>query len=62
LPTSKEEELTVYRSEITNTVTGALERMVEDWDALDFPQLRHDFSDTKIYWRKTSTTAETTKP
>lgn len=25
---------------------------------LDFPQVRHDFSDTKIYWRK----GETSKP
>lgn len=31
---------------------GVLEEMVKDCELLDFPQVRHDFSDTKIYWRK----------
>jgi hypothetical protein len=29
-----------------------LESMVEGCEVVDFPQVRHDFSDTKIYWRK----------
>lgn len=29
-----------------------LGKLVEGCDVLDFPQVRHDFSDTKIYWRK----------
>ncbi|CZR63137.1 uncharacterized protein PAC_13034 [Phialocephala subalpina] len=32
-----------------------LDEMVKDCQILDFPQVRHDFSDTKIYWRKEST-------
>lgn len=30
---------------------GMLE-IVKDCQVFDFPQVRHDFSDTKIYWRK----------
>ena len=30
----------------------SLESMVEGYEVVDFPQVRHDFSDTKIYWRK----------
>jgi len=26
---------------------------VDDCERSEFPQIRHDFSDTKIYWRKT---------
>jgi hypothetical protein len=26
--------------------------MIDGCDHIDFPQIRHDFSDTKIYWRK----------
>ncbi|CCU77159.1 hypothetical protein BGHDH14_bgh02760 [Blumeria hordei DH14] len=29
-----------------------LDEMVEECEAIDFPQIRYDFSDTKIYWRK----------
>jgi len=32
--------------------------MVKDCEEIDFPQIRHDFSDTKIYWRKTSETKD----
>ncbi|KAE9364922.1 hypothetical protein N431DRAFT_386858 [Stipitochalara longipes BDJ] len=50
-------------SEKLEGITKALEEMVEGCEVLDFPQVRHDFSDTKIYWRKTSTsTLEPTKP
>ena len=34
------------------SIVKSLEDMVQDCDAIDFPQVRHDFSDTKIYWRK----------
>ncbi|KAN0089012.1 hypothetical protein V8E51_019272 [Hyaloscypha variabilis] len=44
-------------------VAKALEEMVEACEVLEFPQVRHDFSDTKIYWRKTTTsTIEAAKP
>ncbi|KAE8454680.1 hypothetical protein EG329_000303 [Mollisiaceae sp. DMI_Dod_QoI] len=33
-------------------IKESLEGMVKDCQILDFPQIRHDFSDTKIYWRK----------
>jgi hypothetical protein len=26
--------------------------MVKDCHEIEFPQVRHDFSDTKIYWRR----------
>jgi len=26
--------------------------MVAGCEAVDFPQVRHDFSDTKMYWRR----------
>lgn len=29
-----------------------LKEMVKDCEEINFPQVRHDFSDTKIYWRK----------
>jgi hypothetical protein len=40
------------RSETTETIAKSLEELVEGCDEMDFPQVRHDFSDTKIYWRK----------
>lgn len=33
-------------------IKDSLEELVKGCDVLDFPQIRHDFSDTKIYWRK----------
>ena len=41
----------VRRSETAEVTAKALEEMVKDYEAIDFPQVRHDFSDTKIYWR-----------
>lgn len=41
------------RSETSEETTKIFEDMVEGYEKIDFPQLRHDFSDTKIYWRKT---------
>jgi len=38
----------------SDTIENSLEDMVASCEQLDFPQIRHDFSDTKIYWRKTS--------
>jgi hypothetical protein len=35
-----------------SAIAKGLEDMVENCDALDFPQIRQDFSDTKIYWRR----------
>jgi hypothetical protein len=35
-------------------IKESLEEMVKDCQVLDFPQVRHDFSDTKIYWRQSS--------
>lgn len=40
-----------YRSEKMSNIAKRLEDMVKDCDSLDFPQIRQDFSDTKIYWR-----------
>ncbi|KAH7395941.1 hypothetical protein BKA64DRAFT_73404 [Cadophora sp. MPI-SDFR-AT-0126] len=37
-----------------DTTAKELESMVEGYDVIDFPQLRHDFSDTKIYLRPTT--------
>ncbi|TVY19587.1 hypothetical protein LARI1_G000756 [Lachnellula arida] len=45
-------------SETAEVTAKALDEMVEQYEAIDFPQIRHDFSDTKIYWRKN----EETKP
>jgi hypothetical protein len=42
----------VDRSGTAGTIQKALEEMVEDCEVISFPQVRHDFSDTKIYWRK----------
>ncbi|TVY88647.1 hypothetical protein LAWI1_G006343 [Lachnellula willkommii] len=39
-------------SETAEVTAKALDEMVEQYEAIDFPQIRHDFSDTKIYWRK----------
>ena len=40
------------RNETTENIAKSLEDMVTDCEIIDFPQVRHDFSDTKIYWRK----------
>ena len=40
----------------------ALVEMVKQYEATDFPQIRHDFSDTKIYWRKNEENEEEAKP
>ncbi|PVH84652.1 hypothetical protein DL98DRAFT_584205 [Cadophora sp. DSE1049] len=37
-----------------DTTAKELEKMVEGYEVIDFPQLRHDFSDTKIYLRPTT--------
>ena len=37
-----------------SSIAKSLENMVTDYHSLDFPQIRQDFSDTKIYWRKGS--------
>ncbi|TVY80808.1 hypothetical protein LSUE1_G003265 [Lachnellula suecica] len=39
-------------SETAEVTAKALEEMVKGYESVDFPQIRHDFSDTKIYWRK----------
>lgn len=39
------------RSEEAEATQKQLEKMIEGCEILDFPQVRHDFSDTKIYWR-----------
>jgi hypothetical protein len=57
---SKLARLTRNRKETTETVKKSLEEMVEGCEVLDFPQVRHDFSDTKIYWRRS--THEPVKP
>ena len=44
--------LTSGRSETTESIAKSLEEMVRDCEVIGFPQVRHDFSDTKIYWRK----------
>lgn len=48
-----------YRSEKMSTIAKGLEDMVKDCNGLDFPQIRQDFSDTKIYWRTEVAAAET---
>jgi hypothetical protein len=30
----------------------SLKKMVNDCEEIEFPQVRHDFSDTRIYWRR----------
>src|SRR4051812_26250991 len=40
------------RSEKAEEISRALREMVEGCEEIEFPQVRHDFSDTKIYWRK----------
>jgi len=50
-------------SETADMIAKSLEETVEGCEVLDFPQVRHDFSDTKIYWMKTSTaTSGSAKP
>ncbi|KAA8572589.1 hypothetical protein EYC84_003191 [Monilinia fructicola] len=41
-------------TEETETLAQHLDDMVKDCEIINFPQLRHDFSDTKIYWRSKS--------
>lgn len=45
---------TTSSEELSNKME-IIKRMVEDYQEIDFPQLRHDFSDTVIYWRQSST-------
>ena len=40
------------RSGDAEATAKSLEGMIEGCEVVDFPQVRHDFSDTKIYWRK----------
>jgi hypothetical protein len=42
----------MVRSGSTDTIAQSLGDMVKNCEEIDFPQVRHDFSDTKIYWRK----------
>ncbi len=51
---SKSQQLIVSSSETIENITKSLEDMIEGCEQLDFPQIRHDFSDTKMYWRNTS--------
>ncbi|TEY27348.1 hypothetical protein BOTCAL_1120g00020 [Botryotinia calthae] len=39
----------------TETLKQHLDDMIKDCEMINFPQLRHDFSDTKIYWRNQPT-------
>jgi len=41
-----------FNLSIEGTITQELEDMVSGCEVWEFPQTRHDFSDTKIYWRK----------
>lgn len=43
-------------SETAEAVQKSLEELVQDCEILEFPQVRSDFSDTKIYWRPSPTT------
>ncbi|RKF71635.1 hypothetical protein GcM1_250067 [Golovinomyces cichoracearum] len=45
---------TTSSEELSNKME-IIKRMVEDYQEIDFPQLRYDFSDTVIYWRQSST-------
>ncbi|PBP24987.1 hypothetical protein BUE80_DR004165 [Diplocarpon rosae] len=51
--------LTVFRSE--DSIANDLNAMVEGCQIIDFPQLRHDFSDTKIYIRPATVSAAETQ-
>jgi hypothetical protein len=42
------------RSEQADAIAENLKNVVKGCEELDFPQVRHDFSDTKIYWRMVS--------
>lgn len=46
------------RSESADAIQAQLEAMVSGCEVLDFPQVRHDFSDTKIYWRRDEIASE----
>ncbi len=45
-------DVSTRRTDETEATAKALEDVAVDCDVLDFPTLRHDFSDTKIYWRR----------
>ncbi|KAL5327370.1 hypothetical protein ACEPPN_005066 [Leptodophora sp. 'Broadleaf-Isolate-01'] len=45
-----------------DTTVKELENMVDGCEIIDFPQLRHDFSDTKIYLRSTTKVESKTEP
>ncbi|KAG4438876.1 hypothetical protein IFR05_005611 [Cadophora sp. M221] len=45
-----------------DTTVKDLENMVDGCEVIDFPQLRHDFSDTKIYLRPTTNVESKTEP
>ncbi|ESZ99414.1 hypothetical protein SBOR_0176 [Sclerotinia borealis F-4128] len=42
-------------TETKETIAKPLNEMVKDCEVINFPQIRHDFSDTKIYWRNKPT-------
>lgn len=48
-----------YRSEKMSAIAKELEDMVKDCNEIEFPQIRQDFSDTKIYWRTEMAAPET---
>jgi hypothetical protein len=41
-----------------DSTAQSLEEMIQGCGEGDFPQLRHDFSDTKIYWRKITSSTD----
>lgn len=46
-------EMLEYGSQNLSSNLSLLKCMYKEYsDEMDFPQMRHDFSDTKIYWRK----------
>ncbi|TQS39455.1 hypothetical protein Golomagni_00019 [Golovinomyces magnicellulatus] len=49
------EKLDTTSSEELSNKMEIINRIVEDYQEIDFPQLRHDFSDTVIYWRQSLT-------
>lgn len=51
VPAEKNFSLTNSRSETMDSIANSLDDMVKDCEVIEFPQVRHDFSDTKIYWR-----------
>ncbi|EHL00154.1 hypothetical protein M7I_3922 [Glarea lozoyensis 74030] len=44
-------------SSISDSTIKILEVMVDGYEKMEFPQIRSDFSDTKIYWRRSSDSA-----